>query len=89
MDNQLSSFTFNREYRCLCEINLENELKKRYRNYPKAVVICFIRHGFHNINDIKMLFEDKKNYDVRNLGPKRRLLAQRLVEKYEAEALLK
>jgi len=77
------------KYNSLKDITLEKEIELKYKNYPKGVVITFIRYGAKNVDDMKRLLShttDQKKH-IRNLGPKRRVIAEKLIEKYEKEAL--
>ena len=79
-----------KKYSSLREITLDNEIELSYKSYPTGVVYTFIRYGAENVDDIKNLLSHtmEKSKHIRNLGPKRRRIAEELIEKYEEEALL-
>lgn len=89
MDDQFTGFSLEQEYECLSDIYLQAEVNKGYNNYPKAVLVCFIRHGLTTMQDVKTIIEKKRAHSIRNLGPRRKMLAMELIKKYEDEAIIK
>lgn len=86
---RLDHFEFECEFDTLEDIDLREELSKKYDCYPKGVVKGFIRQGIYKISDMKA-FLDKEGHDgctIRNIGPQRKAVALKLIKKYEVEAL--
>lgn len=83
----LDEICFERTYDTLDDIDLREELEKRYKSYPRSVVFAFLRSGANTVQDMKNHFDDlhHSKWSVRNVGPARNKVAKKLVKKYEDE----
>jgi len=84
--DKLEHFKFKCEFDKLEDIDLRQEMKKKYHYYPKGVVNGFIRQGIYFLSEMKLLLEDEA-CEIRNIGPQRKEIALRLIKKYELEAI--